>query len=66
MKTVNPNILNSVIGAKSSYLIVRLDNFEWYRKYHYCPIKGCKPKSLEKLSNHFVSIHKIVDAAERD
>ena len=46
--------------------MVRLDNFEWYRKYHYCLIKGCKPKSLEKLSNHFVSVHKIVDAAERE
>ena len=52
--------------AKLAYKKICLDNFEQYRKYHYCPFKGCKSKSLQKLSNHFVGVHKIVNAAERE
>ena len=51
--------------TKNILYILYLDNFERYRKYHHCPIKGCKSKSLKKLSNHLVSVHKIVDPAER-
>jgi len=44
---------------------LHLENFERYRKYYHCPIKGCKSKSVKKPSNHLASVHKITDTDER-